>query len=261
MKSKSCKYDFIMLKSGKVCNAFLQRKTLRGFTLIEILVAVTIIATIVSMIYGSYFATAKSADAYKVKMALSSQMRKVLNQMTRQIRCSYIGKQKENKDLNGKNKISRNPVVYFNYEDVPGSGVLRLVTTHRLFCEDGYADGLFDVAYKYDKNIGTLYLSQRRFVGTSENNIEDRNWRPILENVEAVGLSFFDGQRWLPQWDFEQKKKLPFAVKISITCKDENSRQYNYSTIAYLDCSKHQNPKILFEKSVNNETKNSQKRA
>ena len=125
-----------------------------------------------------------------------------------------------------------------------------LVTTYKLFCDDGNANGLIDAAYKFDKNIGALYLSQRRFTGATEKNIEDRSWRPILVNVESVELCFFDGRQWFRQWDFKQKKKLPVAVKIDITCEDENSRQCNYGTIAYVDCSKNFDPKILSKTSV-----------
>lgn len=253
MKSVSCKYDLLPLETERICKLplKLQGKSLKGFTLIEILVAVTIIATIVSMVYGSYFATAKSADVYKTRMALSGRTRRVLCQMARQIRCSYIGEAIGDTDLavrlgthyGGKNSgdtntIGKDPVIYFSYEpDVPGSWTLNLVTTNRLFCEDGYAKGLIDVAYRYDKNIGTFYLSQRRFTGTPEDNIVDRNWRPLLTNVESVELGFFDGQQWLLEWDFEQKKNLPVAVKIGITCEDENFRQCHYGTVAYVDCS------------------------
>jgi len=214
-----------------------------GFTLIEILVAMTIIVMIASMVYGSYFATAKSTDAYKTRMTLSGQMRKVLGQMARQIRCSYAGKTAEDTDSNGTDsrrtkEIYKSPIIYFSYEpDAFDSEILHLVTTNGLFCKDGYENGLFDVAYKFDTNSGTLSLSQSRFVGAPGKLIEDRNWRELLVNVESLELDFFDGQQWLSKWDFEQKRKLPVAVKIDITCRDENYRQCHYGTIAYVDCS------------------------
>ena len=257
MKSKSVKYNVTPLEVGAVFEPPLRiRRRLRaGFTLIEILVASTIIVTIVSMVYGSYFATAKSADACKARMATSGQTRKVLDQMARQIRCSYIGEAIEDTYLAGTgsstNTIRKSPVIYFSYEpDAPGSGTLRLVTTNKLFCDDEYANGLVDIAYKYDKNLGTLYLSQRSFVGIPQEQLEDRNWRPLLENVESVELDFFDGRQWLPEWDFERKKKLPLAVKIGITCEDENYRQCRYGTIAYVDCSSGQGRKALSKASV-----------
>ncbi len=248
MKSKSVKYNVTPLEVGAVYGPPLRiRRRLRaGFTLIEILMAATIIVSIVSMVYGSYFATAKSADVYKARMAASGQTRKVLRWMVRQIRCSYIGKMTEYTELaetdsSRTNKIRKSPVIYFSYEpDALGSWVLSLVTTHRLFCEEGYANGLVDIAYKFDKYSGTLYLSQRNFVGTPREHLEDRNWRELLVNVESVELDFFDGRQWLLEWDFELKKKLPVAVKIGITCEDENFRQCRYGTIAYVDCSGNQ---------------------
>jgi prepilin-type N-terminal cleavage/methylation domain-containing protein len=254
VKSKSVKYNVTPLEVGTVYEPSLRvRRRLRdGFTLIEILVAVTMTVTIVSMVYGSYFATAKSTDAYKARMVTSGQTRKVLDRMARQIRCSYIGEAIEDTDLagteSGTNTIRKGPVIYFGYEpDASGSGTLHLVTTHRLFCDDEYANGLVDIAYKFDKNIGTLYLSQRRFVGTPQEHLEDRNWRELLTNVESVELDFFDGRQWCPIWDFELKKKLPVAVKIGITCEDGNSRQCHYGTTAYVDCSGNQGRETLSE--------------
>ncbi|MHC4534457.1 MAG: type II secretion system protein GspJ [Planctomycetota bacterium] len=257
MKSKSVKYNVMPLGVGTVYEPPLRiRRRLRaGFTLIEILVAVTIIVTIVSMVYGSYFATAKSADAYKARMTTSGQTQKVLRWMAQQIRCSYVGKISDDTDLEGTgsstNTISKGPVIYFSYEsDSPGSGTLHLVTTHRLFCQDENANGLFDIAYKYNKNIGSLSLSQRRFVGTPQERLEDRNWRELLVNVESLELDFFDGRQWYRTWDFERKKKIPVAVKIGITSKDENDRQCRYSTIAYLGCSGNPGRETLSETSV-----------
>lgn len=258
MKSKSVKYNVAPLEVGAVYEPPLRiRRRLRaGFTLIEILVASTIIVTIVSMVYGSYFATAKSADAYKARMTMSGQTQKVLRWIAQQIRCSYVGKMAEDTELAGTDssrtsKIRKTPVIYFSYEpDALGSGTLHLVTTNKLFCDDGYANGLVDIAYKFDKNIGTLYLSQRRFVGTPQEHLEDRNWRPLLVNVESVELDFFDGRQWCRKWDFERKKKLPVAVKIGITCEDENNRQCHYGTIAYVDCSSNQGREALPDTSV-----------
>jgi prepilin-type N-terminal cleavage/methylation domain-containing protein len=222
----------------------LRRESLKGFTLIEILVAVAIITMIVSMVYGSYFATAKSADVYKTRIMLCGQTRKVISRMARQIRCSYIGELAEDEDSTGKdfrekNIVRESPDICFDYEAYDaGSWILHLVTTNRLFCENEYAEGLFDIAYKFNKENGTFYISQRRFTGTSENNIEDRNWRPVLTNVKSAELDFFDGWQWSGKWDFKLKRKLPIAVKIVITCEDENSRQCHYGTVAYVNCSK-----------------------
>ncbi|GAG01600.1 unnamed protein product, partial [marine sediment metagenome] len=71
-----------------------------------------------------------------------------------------------------------------------------------------------------------------------------------LRNVECVELDFFDGQQWLPKWDFKQKRKLPYAVKIGITGKDENYRQCHYGTIAFIGCSGSQGRRASSEISI-----------
>ena len=259
MRSKSGKYldtRYLILDTRYPMSRLAQfRGRFRtAFTLVEVLVAAAIIVTIVSMVYGSYFATAKSTDVYKVRMTLSGQTRKVLRQMARQIRCSYIGKTIEDTGSagtfsQGERKIKVSPIIFFNYEpDVPGGEILRLVTTNGLFCQEGQADGLFDVAYKFDKNSGTLSLSQRRFISTPEKLVEKRNWRPLLINVECIELDFFDGQQWLSKWDFKQKRKLPYAVKIGITSGFGGaSPTLHYGTIAYVGCSGSQGRGALSE--------------
>jgi len=220
-----------------------------GFTLVEILVAMGIIVTIVSMVYGSYFATSKSTQAYKTKIALFQQGRKVLEQMARQIRCSYASTIGEHtypvrSISQRKRAISENVIGYFNGNlDHPSGEILHLVTTKGFYGGQGPVSGLFEVTYKFDKSTGVLFVSQERFVGTSKNVGERRSWRPVIGSVKGVELEFFDGLQWLHNWDFREKGKLPSAVKINITFEDENYQQYHYGTVAYICCRMNQDKK------------------
>jgi len=229
------------------------RSSKSGFTLVEILVAVAIIVTILSMVYGSYFATSKSAQACKTRIALSRQGREVLGQMARQIRCSYVGSARKYKYptrevSQQREKIPENAIDYFNGNpDDPGGEILHLVTTNSILGGQAPADGLFEVSYKFDKSTGALFFSQERFVNAPKSVIEKKNWQPIAGNIECVELAFFDGQQWLHRWDFKEKKRLPHAVKINITCEDENYRQYNYGTVAYVCCRTNQGKKTTSE--------------
>jgi type II secretion system protein J len=215
-----------------------------GFTLVEILVAMTIIVAIVSMVYGSYFATSKSTQIYKSRIALFQQGRKVLGQMARQIRCSYtatIEKPVPSMTLTSipqqKQEISENSVSFFDSDqDNPSGEILHLITTCRFWGNRDSTDGLFEVVYKFDKNEGTLFLNQRKFIGVPENTMEKRNWQKVLSNINCLELAFFDGQQWLKNWNFNDKKVLPSAVKLDITCEDENYRPYHYDTAVNVYC-------------------------
>ncbi len=216
-----------------------------GFTLVEILVAMAIIVTIVSMVYGSYFATSKSTQAYKTKMTLSQQGRKVLELMTRQIRCSYANKaDKDTHQISIPQQGKADPASVINYfsgnSDEPSGEILHLVTTDGFSVGLVPSNGLFEVTYKLDKSRGLLFLSQRRFAATSKSAEQKKKWQQIAEDIESLKLAFFDGRKWQNKWDFKDKRELPCAVKINITWEDENHRQYQYGTIAYIYCRKNQ---------------------
>jgi len=222
-----------------------------GFTLVEILVAVAIIAAIVSMVYGSYSVTSKSAQTCKKRIELSRQARELLGRMAQQIRCSYAGSVQKPKPAAGKGALKKeetqeNIINYFNGSSGKISGeILYLVTTNSIL--ERKSPGLFEVTYKFDKNIGTLFISRERFVDGSKSFIENRNWQPLAENIESIELEFSDGQQWLPAWNFKEKKALPYAVKINITCLDENYRQYPFGTAAYICSRKNQDMKTTSE--------------
>ncbi len=220
-----------------------------GFTLVEILVAMAIIVTIVSMVYGSYFATSKSTQVYKFKMTLSQQGRKVLEQMARQIRCSYAGKDdKHPYPMSIPQQAKADPASVINYFkgnlDEPSGEILHLVTTSRFSVGPAPSNGLFEVTYKFDKNKGLLFSSQRIFAPTTKSAAQKKKWKPIAEDIESLNLAFFDGKQWENKWDFKEKQELPGAVKINITWEDENQRQYQCGTIAYIYCRKNQGKEI-----------------
>lgn len=219
-----------------------------GFTLVELLVAVALIASILCMVYSSYFATSKSVQTCKGIIAASQQGRKALEQMARQIRCSYEPTdanytQAEPVEPGSKQTIQKGMIIeedicYFNGNSASPKGeILHLVTTSRSIGEKQPADGLFEVMYKFNKRAGMLFLSQGEFTGTAQKTV-NRDWQTVAEGVKFLELKFFDGDKWLRSWDFKDMKKLPSAVRIEISCEDDNHRQRHYSTVAYVFCRK-----------------------
>ena len=212
-----------------------------GFTLVEILVAVSLIATILAMVYGSYFAAARSARACEINMAMSQEGQKALEQMARQIRCSYAGEAVEDSnsvrsDPGQRTTVSPESVSYFSGDaDAPDGRVLHMVTTNARFEEKGPAGGLFEVDYRLDRRTGIFSVSQRRYIGVDLER-EQENWQATAENVEELELEFSNGEKWLRSWKFREEKKLPNAVRIEIGCRGEDGRQYRHETVAYVSC-------------------------
>ncbi|MFC1634998.1 type II secretion system protein GspJ [Planctomycetota bacterium] len=212
-----------------------------GFTLVEILIALALIATILSMVYGSYFATSRSARVCQARIAMCNQGQMTLDQIARQIRCAYASLAKD-ADL-GKSGAQQKRIVRkdsMNYftgsRNASNDEILRFVTTNGFAeAKEKPVKGLFVMTYRFDRRAGTLFLSQRRFIGTTK-KAQKRDWMPIAKNIEYLELEFFDGMKWLRRWDFEDKKKLPSAVRMEIGCRDEDNRQCDYGTVAHISC-------------------------
>jgi len=236
-----------------------------AFTLLELLVAVTMIVAILSMVYGSYFATSRSAQACEAKIVLSRNARNVLEQIARQIRCAYapalldatgaawvsippVKKSPDEGKLNSRAEklIGENTAYYFYADQQDPSGeILHLVTTHPLLWQADSANGLFNVTYKLDKIRGLICFSQERFIGIPQRFAQERGWQTLLANIGSIELAFFDGQQWLHQWDYEEKRELPHAVDIKISCADQNGRRCCYRTIVRVCCQNNQSKRLL----------------
>jgi type II secretion system protein J len=210
----------------------------RGFTLIEILVAMALITVIIAMVYGSYRAASKSAGACSEKIAQLDKTRKALAQISRQLSCSYTGRKETHataqKAVFKKDKKNpEKPNTFFDGDSNKVNGqILHFVTTTSAFPNQKDAGCLFEVIYKFDKNTGLLSFSQTEFVGTDTPLEKNRFWLPIGTDITNVKLMFYDGQKWLEKWNIKQKLSLPCAVKVDITADHQGRRLYNYSAIA-----------------------------
>lgn len=242
----------------------IRRSDKAGFTLLEILVATAIIVMIVSMVYGSYHATSKSTDIYKGKMTQSQRARGALQQMARQIRCSYAPQHQETTresdeaTQGGKPMLSpqrkaiwRRATTYFHSEPSAAAGeILRFITMKGAPTEPAGAHGLYEVAYTYNPYTATIFRRQKRFVGAFETSPETADHQVFLTNVDRIELQFYDGQQWFKRWDSARAKRLPRAVRINITIQDGNRQQFQYSTTAYVACWKPANEGSVSEEST-----------
>lgn len=218
----------------------------RGFTLVEMLVATAIIATIVSMVYGSYFAASQSARVHKVRLTCSNSVHNALQKMAGEIRCAYAPASAESDDpsrpdvqfAGGEDKGTKYLCAFFNGNSGSQPGeILRFVTARTIGGRSNRQDGLFAVAYRFDETGGTIWVNRERFADQTDSGPDSGKWLLLVAGVTEVAIKYYDGLQWFDQWDFNQQKKLPVAVRIDIAAQYETSRTYCSSTVAYVYCS------------------------
>ena len=185
-----------------------QRPVCPGFTLIEVLVAVTLIGIVVSIVYGSLAATARSAQAYMGRLSASTRGRLDLGQVEASLRC-----------------CSRELSAH--------ASELRMVTTKPMVNDAKGQEGLFDAALRWDRDAGTIFVAQRRHVPRLSTGEDLQASQPLLDRVVDVKWSFWNGTTWRQDWDTKKDRVLPLLIRLDLTVQDARHRLYELqSTVA-----------------------------
>jgi len=219
------------------------RRKKNAFTLVELLLAVTMITAILSMVYGTYLAALQSTEKYRTKMKACDNGMKVLEQLARQIRGCFIPRHENNKNdahsTAGSLFISEDYAessdsnnYFYGGSEYGNQEILHMVTANVSPSIQGEPVPLYEITYRFEAYSGRLLLNKRKFYGRSEHDFAKKTWQEFAENLDSVTLSFFNGEKWVRAWSFSKKKSLPRAVKIEITVTGHDGRRYCYQTAA-----------------------------
>jgi len=217
-----------------------------GFTLIEMLIAMAMMATIVSMVYGSYAATSQSMETYSSRLTYSERASQVLRLMTRQIRGAYAPQADPNTIVSSgdvdrtktqtlsprpdKIQLERSLPIFSGGGRNPHGEILSFTTTTGLGSGLNGPRGLSQIRYRHDPITNTLWIDCRPYTDRLRRGDRTPSGQPILDRVTAVDIEFHDGRQWHPKWDVERKSELPRAVRIGLSLVDEKGRSYRFGT-------------------------------
>ena len=216
------------------------------------MVAMAIIATIMTMVYGSYAATSRSLSVYDGRMACSERAQLVLRLMARQIRCAYAPPSPTDsatappsladhdnapyRAVSQKDESEPASVLFQGSAHGPRGEILDFITTGGFSMGPDRPMGLSRIAYRYDKLAGVLSISCEPHVRGLRQSEGRSVWRPVLKGATSIDLEFHDGKQWQYEWDAKKARRLPQAVRIAVTVTHESGRAYRYGTTVPVAC-------------------------
>lgn len=163
----------------------------RGFTLIEILVAMTILATVMSILYSAFSASSANAKIVEEKADGLSSLAGALDTFSHEIRGGYFPSEGFSEGFAGKKEaVAFTAVTPFIKEGEP-----RVQRVSYLF--------------ENDKLVRKTMRPGRE--------TEVKGEFMLLEGIKEPSFSFFDGKDWVDEWPRE--KRLPAGVRIVFTYK------------------------------------------
>lgn len=219
--------------------------TSKAFTLLEIIIALSMLVLILGSVYGTYSAATMSLSHSKPKHALQQQATVFLQRMASEIRCSYAGYKDESPKppandvrTGERERLKQEDESLFEGREVSsGRSFLQFVTSAVASKRERNLGGLAIVEYMLDSSMNTLSRSKRRYIGGFEVNKDDYNWMVVLENVQAISIEYFDGDEWLEEWNSNDTEGLlPKAVKISLVMQSEDVGPLSFASTVKIVC-------------------------
>ena len=208
--------------------------TSRGFTLIEVVIAIFIGSLVLATLYGSFFQIIKSKEIAESELELYHESRVIMTRLSQDLSSLYArGNVYDNKS----NFISAIPVLEGYLEG--DQSFLRFTSLSR---DPGLNDKDSDQALityftVQDEETGLykLYRSENPFF-EDENNVISY---PISENVILFKLNFLDGiiiddANFSDSWNTNEQGKVPGLIELILVLKSPRDEQVEFRSLIKL---------------------------
>jgi general secretion pathway protein J len=204
-----------------------------GFTLIEVMVALAILAGMMTLVWGSFSITVNSKRRVEEIEARYHQLRLAMNRMTREISMAYLSKN----DLPATMKPR---TMFLSERNSTVDNLMFSSLAHVRLRENAKECDQTLIRYYAapdPDNRGVTNLMRRasRRLGV-ETPGEDGPAYIMLEDIEALHFEFFDepNNEWRETWSTAsvdgQSDRLPTKIRISVTMRDEADREVTFVT-------------------------------
>ena len=214
------------------------RDTITGFTLLEALIAMSILAVIMTFVYLSFFTAFKAKSYVEQRNEVYQVGNQIMFHLKRELSSAFL-------DVTPAGIIA--PYTYFvgikdkwnddpmdklffttmSHVDIPmGSGV----------AGSDYAAIGYDTQMNQDKNVVYLVHRETPFF-TSEPLIQGTGF-VLTRSVVSFALYYFDpnSKQWVDEWDtrLQGMNYLPYAVLVQLVIKDKNGADVTFRQIIRL---------------------------
>lgn len=178
----------------------------RGFTLLELLLALALLSILLGALYSTFFLSHKAMEGMDQSLVKLQECRMALDTLCREIESISEGR-------DGKNFLFK-----IEDRDLYGKQASRLA----LVTFSPLLPGTSTVSYGVEEMGGNLTLL-KRVHSTYGSEAEAKRFE-VLEGIDAFLVEARDGSGWARTWDASERKGLPDEVRITITVSLKDRR-------------------------------------
>ncbi len=196
----------IPAKGKTVASRFL---SLTGFTLVEVMVAVTIGGFIMLVAVGTLKAITSSAEMVDTNISAAAEVRFAMNLIARDLVNFYRDEDNKNTKLIGTTEESSDGNVSY----------MVFYTVNRMKARADQAEGdIYEVEYSLLKDGDSSLLMRRLWPNPNEEYEPGGILAVIAEDIDVFEVRYFDGEEWSNEWP-EEMEVLPQLIEVSIVGK------------------------------------------
>jgi len=191
----------------------------RGFTLIEILIAVVLLGILSAALYGSYFTVLSARERASEGMEARRELGSTLDLIRREFAAAKFDRTDkrlrfivEDRDNFGKPASSLELTTL-----IPSSGQGRKES------------GISAVRYRLEEKDKRFILTRREQDIFFES--ADAKGYPQMERISDFLVECYDGSKWVRSWDTALNNALPKMLRVTVHV-DEDGRQVEFSILA-----------------------------
>jgi general secretion pathway protein J len=204
-----------------------------GFTMLELLVSLAIVAGMMTLLWGSFSLTVHSKRRVEAIEERYHQIRLAMNRMAREISMAYLSKNDQPAALKPRTQFvaQRNSSV----DELLFSGLAHVSLKENAKECDQSLIKYYGAPDPDDRSVTNLMRRETRRLGV-EHPGEDGAAYIMLEDIEELHFEFYDDQNkeWKDTWNTTsadgQPDRLPPKVRIELTVRGETGKEITFKT-------------------------------
>lgn len=180
-----------------------------GFTLVEVLLAVSLVAMMATLVFGSLYVTTSAIDTARANSANEQVVRSTLRVMTDELSVGVARTTAPWMGLNGQQ------------DGQPADSVAFLTMGQFRGAESTKDTELVRIVYTREGDR-LLRFVRRNLYGLTDESVEQVE---LATKVKAFNVRYYDGKSllWVDEWDGRGRSGAPKALLIELTLLQENA--------------------------------------
>ncbi len=195
---------------------------LKGFTLLEVLIAVAIMAGILTVIYMSFFTVSRNIEQAETTRDMADLARTLMTRMSDEVANAYV-----NTSMNSPVVLTvfyGKKVAEGNGEDAKRHDELSLTTLTNSPRLNTKETDLWEVGYffrqKPDGSGWVLYRREKRLLSPDTPALEGGDEYELTDRVDHLRLRYSTGTDWSEEWDSKTRRNTPKEFEINLVLTD-----------------------------------------